>query len=346
MATPAPIGTRYRPAPHPSRDRDVGGSSRRAGLRWRRRCPGVARAIPTPRPGGGGHHLSPTVTRPDDRRFPKQEALRGTTLDRTRAPPCPIRLDRPRPRRRAGRGPWAGSSSPTSTVSAAGCIRISAVRFNASGDDNKNLNDEWVRVSNVCSSMISVGGWWIKDRHGQQVHLRELGPNGQGIHLPAHRQGHQSTRPPLLGPDQSEVWNNSGIETAYLVNKYGKVVSNVTRNMSYDADVVRRRPVPGPSPSGHGRTPARSACATAAISPSPIGPSAISARTSSRSDCRTATTSRSRRSTSSTSPRASTRSIRPTSRSSTRATRTSSARMSVTAIRAAISSSSTGSTAA
>lgn len=128
----------------------------------------------------------------------------------------------------AGLGPFV---QPTPPVSAAGCIRISAVRFNATGDDNKNLNDEWVRVSNACSSLISVGGWWIKDRHGNKYTFASsvrMGKGsitlhtGKGTNRPGHRYWGRT----------SEVWNNSGIETAYLVTKYGKVVSSVTRNMT------------------------------------------------------------------------------------------------------------------
>lgn len=128
----------------------------------------------------------------------------------------------------AGFGPVV---QPTPRASAAGCIRISAVRFNATGDDNKNLNDEWARVSNVCSSTISIGGWWIKDRHGNKYTFAstvKMGKGsitlhtGKGTNRPGHRYWGRT----------SEVWNNSGIETAYLVNKAGTVVSNMTRNMS------------------------------------------------------------------------------------------------------------------
>lgn len=118
-----------------------------------------------------------------------------------------------------------------SGVDAAGCIRVSGVNFNAPGDDRTNLNGEWVKITNSCSSLISIGGWWIKDRHGNRytfASTTRMGKGsitlftGKGTNRPGYRYWGRTT----------EVWNNTGTETAYLMNKSGKLVSSVTRTVT------------------------------------------------------------------------------------------------------------------
>ena len=122
----------------------------------------------------------------------------------------------------------AGLAGPEpSGGDAASCIYISKVRFNATGSDAKNLNGEWVRVTNRCSKVISVTGWRIKDRAGNRYTFptTRMGRGdvyvhtGKGTNRPGHRYWGRST----------PVWNNTGTETAYLINKSGTVVSKVTQ---------------------------------------------------------------------------------------------------------------------
>ena len=51
----------------------------------------------------------------------------------------------------------AGVATPA-TADAASCVRFSATHFNAPGNDNyaENLNGEWVRIKNYCSTTKSV----------------------------------------------------------------------------------------------------------------------------------------------------------------------------------------------
>lgn len=43
-------------------------------------------------------------------------------------------------------------------------VRISAVQFNAPGDDRENLNGEWVRITNGGDATVLLAGWTLSDK--------------------------------------------------------------------------------------------------------------------------------------------------------------------------------------
>jgi competence protein ComEC len=45
-------------------------------------------------------------------------------------------------------------------------VRIDAVQFNAPGDDRKNLNGEWVRITNSGTEPVLLAGWTLSDTSG------------------------------------------------------------------------------------------------------------------------------------------------------------------------------------
>jgi len=117
------------------------------------------------------------------------------------------------------------------TASAAPCVHISGARFDAAGVDAQNLNGEYVKVANRCSRIIGVGGWRVKDRDGNRYTFASgvrMGKGtiyvhtGKGANRPGHRYWGRTT----------PVWNNTGTETAYLINKAGTVVSKLTKTVS------------------------------------------------------------------------------------------------------------------
>jgi hypothetical protein len=109
-------------------------------------------------------------------------------------------------------------------ASAGGCIAITNARFDASGNDATNLNGEWVKVTNRCSTMIGVGGWRLRDKAGNTYRFAagvRMGKGsiyvhtGKGVNRPGHRYWGR-TRP---------VWDNTG-ERADLLNRSGTRVSS------------------------------------------------------------------------------------------------------------------------
>ncbi len=55
---------------------------------------------------------------------------------------------------------------PTIQLGNASSVYISAVQFDAPGDDRVNLNGEWVRIANRGSGPVLIAGWTLSDRTG------------------------------------------------------------------------------------------------------------------------------------------------------------------------------------
>jgi len=49
------------------------------------------------------------------------------------------------------------------TSIASSSVYISAINFDAPGNDHNNLNGEWVRISNSGDTSISLTGWTLCD---------------------------------------------------------------------------------------------------------------------------------------------------------------------------------------
>lgn len=110
----------------------------------------------------------------------------------------------------------------------AGRLGFGQIRFDATGDDNTNLNDEWVQVVNLGSSPVELTGWGLKDESASN---RYAFPDGFVL-----RSGATVTVRTGCGPDTatdlhwcqtgSAVWNNSG-DTAFLLDPAGNIVDSV-----------------------------------------------------------------------------------------------------------------------
>lgn len=57
---------------------------------------------------------------------------------------------------------------PSLQVGNASSVSISAVQFNAPGDDTKNLNGEWVRLANRGDDAVLLTGWTLADRNSAE----------------------------------------------------------------------------------------------------------------------------------------------------------------------------------
>jgi endonuclease YncB( thermonuclease family) len=61
----------------------------------------------------------------------------------------------------ARRGIWAGDVCRRGPAPGAR-LRVE-VRWDADGDDGRNLNGEWIRVVNDGDAAVGLGGWWVRD---------------------------------------------------------------------------------------------------------------------------------------------------------------------------------------
>jgi|GEM_PF-1361797 len=104
-------------------------------------------------------------------------------------------------------------------------IFISAVNFDAPGDDRKNLNGEWVEVSNSGLALADFSGWTLSDESGKKYFFPKsftLSPassvkvfSGSGANSASH----------LYWGRNSAVWNNDG-DTATLADAEGKIIDS------------------------------------------------------------------------------------------------------------------------
>jgi micrococcal nuclease len=125
----------------------------------------------------------------------------------------------------AGAGLWAPDAC--GAVATDADVVISAIRFDADGDDNLNLNDEWVRITNRGDSGSDLTGWVLKDTSATHRYSFPSGfVLGAGASVTVRTGCGTDTATDLHWCNQgSAVWNNSG-DTAFLLDPAGNIVSS------------------------------------------------------------------------------------------------------------------------
>lgn len=124
-----------------------------------------------------------------------------------------------------GVGMWAPDACGAGATNAD--LVISDVRFDADGNDNDNLNDEWVRITNRGTSRVDLSGWVLKDESASH---RYSFPGGFGLDPDSTVTvrtgcGNDSGDELHWCNTDSAVWNNSG-DTAFLLDPAGNVVDS------------------------------------------------------------------------------------------------------------------------
>ncbi|GAA5058682.1 lamin tail domain-containing protein [Haladaptatus pallidirubidus] len=96
----------------------------------------------------------------------------------------------------------------------AGDIDIETIHADAAGNDNDNLNDEYVVLENTGSSTISLSGWTISDAAGHSYTFSDasIAP-GETVSL--HTGGGSDSSSDVYWSRSSAVWNNDG-DTVFL----------------------------------------------------------------------------------------------------------------------------------
>lgn len=124
--------------------------------------------------------------------------------------------------RNAELGLWAPDACGPATDAD---VRIVHVEADAPGNDNENLNGEWIDIENTGTEAVDLTGWGVKDESASH---RYSFPDGFGL------AGGAAVRPFTgCGTDiadeiywceaGSAVWNNSG-DTAFLLDPSGNTV--------------------------------------------------------------------------------------------------------------------------
>lgn len=122
----------------------------------------------------------------------------------------------------ASREPSAGNESQPAAANAS--LVIGHVRYDAPGNDNENLTEEWVELVNEGEGAVDLGGWTLADRAEHTYRV----PSGFTLAANASVQIHTGT-----GEDTDEhlywgrsqaVWNNDGDRIA-LRDAAGRLVA-------------------------------------------------------------------------------------------------------------------------
>src|SRR4051794_10359386 len=117
-----------------------------------------------------------------------------------------------------------------SKADAASCVRIRGGVWEAPGNDNLagNLNGEYVKIKNYCTTTKSMAGWKLHDYGKLHVYTFsstfKLGP-GVTVTVYSGRSTNTSTRR-YWGRTYGAIWNNTPPERAYLRNASGSLMSS------------------------------------------------------------------------------------------------------------------------
>jgi len=107
------------------------------------------------------------------------------------------------------------------------CIYVANFHYNAAGNDNYNLNDEYVTLGNRCSYSINITGWTVKDETASHIYTIP------SLILESHKTftlytgtGKNTNSELYWGKtpgNYAAIWNNDG-DTLFLRDSYGNLV--------------------------------------------------------------------------------------------------------------------------
>lgn len=119
----------------------------------------------------------------------------------------------------------SGRRTPPSGITAdsTAAVSISAVQFDAPGDDRENLNGEWVQISNSGQTSLDLAGWQLYDESGQIYVFPSFTLEAGASVKVFSGKGSDSASGLYIGRG-SPIWNNNG-DTAVLRDAGGNVIS-------------------------------------------------------------------------------------------------------------------------
>jgi micrococcal nuclease len=114
-------------------------------------------------------------------------------------------------------------TSTPETGSSDGRLRIVAINADAEGDDNENLNDEYVVLENTGTESLDLSGWTVTDEAGHRYTFGEftLGP---GDRVTLHTGRGSDTATSVYWGRSGAVWNNGG-DTVTVRDAEGNAVA-------------------------------------------------------------------------------------------------------------------------
>ncbi len=107
------------------------------------------------------------------------------------------------------------------------CFIVTNFHFNAVGDDNYNLNDEYVALKNNCNYKINMSRWTIKDETASHIYyfpdFSIIEKNSITLYTGEGDNTDSKLYWGRTSGDYTAIWNNNG-DTLYLRNEQGDLV--------------------------------------------------------------------------------------------------------------------------
>jgi micrococcal nuclease len=127
-------------------------------------------------------------------------------------------------------GVWGFVSGSQSTVasgdgSQSGDTSLELVRIHAdaAGDDNENLNDEYLVFENTGSESLDLSGWTVADEAGHMYTIPDGVVLAPGERLTLYTGSGTNSRTELFWDSDGALWNNGG-DTVIVSTDAGTVV--------------------------------------------------------------------------------------------------------------------------
>jgi len=113
--------------------------------------------------------------------------------------------------------------STTSTTASIERVGISAIQFDAPGDDRKNLNEEWVEITNWKEIDVDMTGWTLNDESNKTYFFPSGFILASGASVRIHTGSGIDTISDLYWNSSKPIWNNDR-DTATLKDSNGDIV--------------------------------------------------------------------------------------------------------------------------
>jgi competence protein ComEC len=114
---------------------------------------------------------------------------------------------------------------PSSLFGNASFMKISAVRFDAPGDDRQNLNGEWVQLNNTGTGPVLMAGWTLSDRTGSDPYIFPAVVLMPGDYVTVYTGSGTMNDTALFMGRTEPLWGNSG-DTAFLRDAGGNLADS------------------------------------------------------------------------------------------------------------------------
>ena len=162
-----------------------------------------------------------------DGTFVNEDLVRGGYALAREFPPDTLHADRlaaaEGAAQQAERGMWSPNAcGPPSAAS----LNIVHVEYDAPGNDNENLNGEWVDIANGGDSTQALTGWVLKDESAShRFRFPDEFALSSGAQVRVHTGCGADTTTTLYWCSGGAVWNNDG-DTAFLLDDHGNIADH------------------------------------------------------------------------------------------------------------------------